>query len=208
MNSLVNEVQSLVVQVVEANHTELKVRLSDGRTIAVPIAWYPRLSHATTDELSNWRLIADGRGIHWVDLDEDVSVENLVSGKASAESQDSFQRWLEARANRNSTVRLDFPVFTVGQSASDVVIVDILGTDCVLLFNKKELAELYIEQAMTAGSPPLLPIEFNAPASLRTFLQSMSHQKVEGTVWDATLRPETFKIVLITRLLHSDALTE
>jgi hypothetical protein len=207
MNSLVNEVQSVAVEVVEANQTELKVRLSDGRTIAVPIAWYPRLSHATADELRNWRLIGDGRGIHWEDLDEDISVENLVSGKASAESQASFQRWLEARGNRNATVRLDFPVFTIGQSATDAIIVDILGTDCVLLFNKNELAELYIEQATAAGSPPLVTIEFNTPTSLQVFLQLMSQQKVEGTVWDATLRPQIFKIVLIKQLLQADAFT-
>jgi Protein of unknown function (DUF2442) len=79
----------------------LSVDLNDGRTISVPLAWYPRLLHATTEERSNWRFIGDKEGIHWPDLDEDISVENLLSGKPSGESQDSFKRWLEKRAGSN-----------------------------------------------------------------------------------------------------------
>ena len=75
----------------------LTINLINGRTIAVPLAWYPRLMHGTTDERNNWRLTGGGEGIHWLDLDEDVSVENLLSGKPSGESQRSFKRWLEER---------------------------------------------------------------------------------------------------------------
>lgn len=75
----------------------LSVDLADGRTISVPVAWYPRLSHGTDSERDNCRLIGGGRGIHWPDLDEDVSVENLLAGKPSGESQKSFKRWLENR---------------------------------------------------------------------------------------------------------------
>jgi len=75
----------------------LSVDLSDGRTISVPIAWYPRLSHATKEERDQWRLIGNGRGIHWPDLDEDISVENLLKGQPSGESQTSFKRWLDQR---------------------------------------------------------------------------------------------------------------
>ena len=75
----------------------LTVELSDGRTIAVPLAWYPRLIHATKKERGNWRLIGKGQGIHWPDLDEDVSVEGLLAGRPSGESQESFRRWLELR---------------------------------------------------------------------------------------------------------------
>ena len=75
----------------------LTVELSDGRTIAVPLAWYPRLIHATKKERGNWRLIGKGQGIHWPDLDEDVSVEGLLAGRPSGESQESFRRWLEVR---------------------------------------------------------------------------------------------------------------
>jgi hypothetical protein len=73
------------------------VDLSDGRTISVPLAWFPRLMHGTEAELSNWRLIGRGEGIHWPDLDEDISVEGLLAGRRSGESQDSLRRWLEGR---------------------------------------------------------------------------------------------------------------
>lgn len=75
----------------------LTVELSDGRTIAVPLAWYPRLVHASVRERGNWRLIGGGQGIHWPDLDEDVSVEGLLAGRPSGESQESFSRWLEVK---------------------------------------------------------------------------------------------------------------
>ena len=84
---------------VEVNDDAICVELTDGRTISVPVSWYPRLSHGTTGERNNWRLIGSGRGIHWTDLDEDVSVENLLVGKPSAESQASFKRWLVQRGN-------------------------------------------------------------------------------------------------------------
>ena len=71
--------------------------LSDGRTISVPLDWYPRLIHATPEERGNWRLIGRGEGIHWPDLDEDVSVEGLIAGRPSAEGAQSFRRWLQAR---------------------------------------------------------------------------------------------------------------
>jgi len=72
----------------------LSVELADGRTISVPIAWYPRLAHGTPAERTNWRLIGGGRGIHWPDLDEDISVENLLGDKPSGESQTSLNGWL------------------------------------------------------------------------------------------------------------------
>jgi hypothetical protein len=82
---------------VEARDAELWVMLVDGRTVSVPLAWYPRLAHATPDERAHWRLIGQGEGIHWPDLDEDISVANLLAGKPSGESQRSLQRWLELR---------------------------------------------------------------------------------------------------------------
>ena len=75
----------------------LAVELSDGRTLTVPLVWYPRLARGTAEERSRWRLIGRGEGIHWSDLDEDVSVENLLAGKPSGESQRSLKRWLELR---------------------------------------------------------------------------------------------------------------
>jgi hypothetical protein len=85
---------------VEAMEDELRVALSDGRTISVPLTWFPRLVHATAAERSNFRLIGRGQGIHWEDLDEDIRVEGLLAGRPSAESQASLKTWLEQRANR------------------------------------------------------------------------------------------------------------
>ena len=65
----------------------LTVDLADGRSISVPLAWYPRLVHGSVEERQNWRLIGDGEGINWPDLDEDLSVEGLVLGRPSGESQ-------------------------------------------------------------------------------------------------------------------------
>ena len=87
-------------QSVEVNDDALTVSLDDGRTISLPLGWYPRLLHATPQERENWRLIADGVGIHWPDLDEDISVEDLLAGRPSGESQRSFKRWLEQRTKQ------------------------------------------------------------------------------------------------------------
>ena len=58
----------------------LSVSLKDGRTISVPLAWYPRLLHATAEQLNNWKVAGGGYGIHWPDLDEDLSTEGLLRG--------------------------------------------------------------------------------------------------------------------------------
>ena len=78
----------------------LTVELNDGRTISVPLEWFPRLVHATEAERKNWRLIGRGQGIHWIDLDEDISVEGLLAGQPSAESQSSLKKWLQERQAR------------------------------------------------------------------------------------------------------------
>ena len=98
MSTLVAETRAQKVAVTEDN---LVVDLNDGRSISVPLAWYPRLLHGTAGERNNWRWIGDREGIHWPDLDEDISVENLLRGCASGESQDSLRRWLEKRAVRS-----------------------------------------------------------------------------------------------------------
>jgi hypothetical protein len=85
-------------QNVQVTDDALIVDLSDGRTVSVPLAWFPRLLHGTPKERNIWRLIGEGEGIHCPNLDEDISVENLLLGKPSGESQKSFKKWLEARA--------------------------------------------------------------------------------------------------------------
>ena len=82
---------------IEITEDELIVTLEDGRTIIRPLAWYPRLTFGTENERNNWRLIGDGEGIHWEDLDEDISIEHLLAGIPSNESQKSLQRWLTNR---------------------------------------------------------------------------------------------------------------
>ncbi len=100
MNSSAVERRAAVATRVIVSKDTLSVELADGRTIAVPLAWYPRLAQATGKERNSWRLIAGGRGIHWTELDEDISVANLLAGQPSGESQRSFQQWLTKRSGR------------------------------------------------------------------------------------------------------------
>ena len=83
-------------QDVVVTESTLTVDLDHGRTISVPLAWYPRLVYGTPEERSNWRISGAGWGIQWPDLDEDISVKGLLAGNPSGESQPSFERWLEA----------------------------------------------------------------------------------------------------------------
>jgi len=75
----------------------LVVDLVDGRTITVPLIWYPRLAHGTPEERVKWRFIGEGEGIHWPELDEDISVDGLLAGRRSGETQASLRRWLDSR---------------------------------------------------------------------------------------------------------------
>lgn len=97
MNSSTLDAKAPSAENVVVTPDTLRVDLADGRTVSVPLAWYPRLVHATQKERENWRLIGKGHGIHWEELDEDVSVENLLQGRPSGESQASFKKWLEKR---------------------------------------------------------------------------------------------------------------
>jgi hypothetical protein len=97
MTILAIELRLASVQNVTVTEDSLTVDLNDGRTVSVPLAWFPRLLHGTPEERKNWRLIGDGEGIHWQELDEDISVENLIVGKPSGESQKSFKKWLQKR---------------------------------------------------------------------------------------------------------------
>jgi len=100
MNTLVDEPRAVTGENVKVTTNTLLVELSDGRTITAPLAWFPRLLHGTAKERNHWRFIGRGEGIHWPDLDEDISVEGLVLGKPSGESQPSLTRWLEKRGQR------------------------------------------------------------------------------------------------------------
>lgn len=102
MSTSAVEITVPAAQSVKITDDSLSVDLSDGRTIAVPLAWFPRLLHATREERNNWRLIGKGHGIHWEAIDEDISVEGLLAGRPSGESQLSFSRWLEERRLRDT----------------------------------------------------------------------------------------------------------
>ena len=97
MNTMAVEIGIPNAEEVRVTKDTLSVDLSDGRTISVPLEWFPRLVHATPGEQSNWRLVGKGHGIHWEDIDEDISVEGLIFGKASGESQISLKKWLAGR---------------------------------------------------------------------------------------------------------------
>ena len=75
----------------------LTVDLDDGRTLSVPLTWYPRLTHWTPGERNEWRLIGGGTGVHWPRLDEDISVEGLLADRRSGEAPESLRRWLTDR---------------------------------------------------------------------------------------------------------------
>lgn len=100
MNISAVEIEIPKVEDVKVTEDTLTVELSDGRTISVPLEWFPRLVYAAPEERNNWRLIGGGHGIHWKDVDEDISVEGLLTGKPSGESRASFKKWLEKRASR------------------------------------------------------------------------------------------------------------
>ncbi len=97
MNISANELNQPAATHVSVSAATIDIKLSDGRSLSVPISWYARLEHGTDAERANWTLIGSGLGIHWPDLDEDISVEALVAGNPSNESQASLAKWLESR---------------------------------------------------------------------------------------------------------------
>jgi hypothetical protein len=96
-------IETATAKTVRVTREFLIVDLRDGRTVSVPVAWYPRLAHGSTRERQQWELIGPGIGVHWPALDEDISVDGLLKGARSGESPESFNRWLSSRprpANR------------------------------------------------------------------------------------------------------------
>ena len=97
MNTFEIEIQEARAQDVRVDENALAVDLTDGRTIISPLAWYPRLMDGTAQERANFEIIGDGRYIHWLDLDEDLSVAGILAGRPARESADSLKKWLAAR---------------------------------------------------------------------------------------------------------------
>ena len=96
LSAVVTLTQPKIVSVTITDDT-LSVDLEDGRTIAVPIGWYPRLAHGTPAERANVQISGAGYGMHWSELDEDIGIEGLLLGRQSTESTSSFKRWLQRR---------------------------------------------------------------------------------------------------------------
>lgn len=91
------EIGRALAQDVRVTDDTLVVDLVDGRTLSVPVSWYPRLAHGSPGEQAAWQLIGRGHGIHWPKLDEDIAVEDLLAGRRSGESQSSLNLWLQSR---------------------------------------------------------------------------------------------------------------
>jgi hypothetical protein len=96
MTTLVLETEPLATQI-EITDEKLIVNLVDGRSLIIPLSWYPRLLHATQKERENWEILGDGYAIAWDDLDEHIGIEGLLAGKSSGESDRSFKRWLATK---------------------------------------------------------------------------------------------------------------
>ena len=97
MSTSRSELRAALAQRVTVTEDALVVDLVDGRTVTAPLLWYPRLVHGPPAERANWRLIGRGEGIHWPDLDEDISVGGILAGRPSGETQNSLRKWLESR---------------------------------------------------------------------------------------------------------------
>jgi len=97
MATLLIDSSALKATAIRVTDDALIMDLADGRSVSAPLVWYPRLTHGSPSERNNYRLIGDGEGVHWPELDEDISVEGVLAGRASGESQQSFQNWLESR---------------------------------------------------------------------------------------------------------------
>ena len=96
MTTLTLETEPLATQI-SVTDEKLIVDLVDGRSLVVPLSWYPRLMNASQPERQNWQLLGDGYAIEWVDLDEHIGIEGLLAGRPSGESHQSLERWLQAR---------------------------------------------------------------------------------------------------------------
>jgi len=99
MPSSSTDIREPLADQIRVDSDALVVELTDGRTLHVPLSWYPRLMHATAEERDNCRLIGRGTGIHWPDIEEDISIRGLIEGRHSAEHPDSLKRWLSSRTD-------------------------------------------------------------------------------------------------------------
>jgi hypothetical protein len=108
MPSTAKKTQSPRAVYVVCDDQTLAVQLADGRRLVLPLEWYPRLKHGTPVERNDWRLIGNGEGIHWPQLDEDLSVEGFLAGRKSGESPEMIRFWLENKKRGRPVTIEDF----------------------------------------------------------------------------------------------------
>jgi len=106
MTTLVLETPPTVAAVTVTDE-KLIVDLADGRSLLVPLTWYPRLLHGSPEERRHWELLGNGYAIEWPDLDEHIGIEGLLAGRQSSESQKSLERWLAMRSRPDEDTRLN-----------------------------------------------------------------------------------------------------
>ena len=97
MTTWVLEAEPSAVDILFDTHV-FTAKLDDGRALSIPLAWFPRLQHASPNERNNWRLLGNGYTVEWPDLDEHMRFEELLADRRSGESPQSFQHWLSQRS--------------------------------------------------------------------------------------------------------------
>ena len=102
MSSLAIEIQEARAQSAKLTDEALAIDLVDGRTIIVPLVWFPRLWQGTPQERNHFEIIGDGAYLHWPDLDEDLTVAGLLAGRRSGESPQSLKKWLQSRIGKHA----------------------------------------------------------------------------------------------------------
>lgn len=100
MSSLDNNKREVRAQSVQISEDTLTLEIVDGRTISVPLMWYPRLWYGTPQERDHYEIFGDGAYVHWPDLDEDLTAEGILEGYRSGESPESLKKWLEDRGGK------------------------------------------------------------------------------------------------------------
>ncbi|HEY9646091.1 MAG TPA: DUF2442 domain-containing protein [Chroococcidiopsis sp.] len=103
MTTLTLETEPLAAHI-SLTADKLVVDLVDGRSLIIPLSWYPRLLHASPQERQNWQLLGEGYAIEWLDLDEHIGIEGLIAGRQSGESRQSLERWLALRGEHSSNM--------------------------------------------------------------------------------------------------------
>jgi hypothetical protein len=106
--SRTHNAKEVLIRCVVVGQDQITVTLTDGRGLSFPLSWYPRLFHGTPSERNNWELMGGGYGVHWPDLDEDLSVEGFLAGNPSFESPRSIKFWLDQRARGKKTILADY----------------------------------------------------------------------------------------------------